>query len=86
MGACVKLMNPAVLAGGYERPHLFGRHDRLVIDSQSFRVERKVKDSHVLQPVTGDLIAEDFFVVKTDKEINRLIRSKRVRIDEGYYS
>ncbi|TGV76357.1 hypothetical protein EN801_037925, partial [Mesorhizobium sp. M00.F.Ca.ET.158.01.1.1] len=40
----------------------------------------------MLQPVTGDLIAEDFFVVKTDKEINGLIRSKRIRIDEGHYS
>ncbi|MFB9980185.1 Mu transposase C-terminal domain-containing protein [Mesorhizobium kowhaii] len=78
-------MNPA-LARSHERCHLFGRHDRLVIDGQSFRVERKVRDSHVLQPVTGELIAEDFFVVKTDKEINGLIRSKRMRIDEGYYS
>lgn len=86
MEGYVKLMIPAALAGGHERSHLFGRHDRLVIDGQSFRVERKVKESHVLQPVTGDLIAEDFFVVKTDKEINGLIRSKRIRIDEGYYS
>ncbi|AZO23551.1 hypothetical protein EJ070_24660 [Mesorhizobium sp. M1E.F.Ca.ET.045.02.1.1] len=81
----MKVLNPAS-ATRAERAHLFGRHDRLLIDGQSFRVERKVKDTHVLQPVTGDLIAEDYFVVKSDNEINALIRSKRIRIDEGYYS
>ncbi|MGB3643573.1 MAG: Mu transposase C-terminal domain-containing protein [Mesorhizobium sp.] len=78
-------MNPALISRA-ERAYIFGRHDRLVIDGQSYRVERKVRDSHVLQPVTGDLIAEDIFVVKTDSEINSLLRSKRIRIDEGYYS
>jgi hypothetical protein len=78
-------VNPALLARA-ERAYLFGRHDRLVIDGQSFRVERKVRDSHVLQPVTGDLIAEDFFIVKADSEISSLMRSKRLRIVEGYYS
>ena len=69
-----------------ERRHLFGRHDRIVIDGQSFRVDRKVKDTHVLQPVSGDLIAEDYYVTRTDTEINSLMRSKRIRIDEAYYS
>lgn len=78
-------MNPG-LVRSRERSHVFGRHDRLVIDGQSFRVDRKVKDTHVLQPVSGDLIAEDYFVPKTDGEINKLLRSKRIRIDEGYYS
>ncbi|THF58149.1 Mu transposase C-terminal domain-containing protein [Ollibium composti] len=81
----MKLVNPALIARA-ERAYLFGRHDRLVIDGQSYRVERKVRDSHVLQPVTGDLIAEDLFIVKTDSEISSLMRSKRIRIDEGYYS
>jgi putative transposase len=81
----VKLMNPTVTARR-ERTHKFGRHDRLVIDGQSFRVIGKVKDTHKLQPVTGDLIAENYFDNKTDGEINALIRAKRIRIDEGYYS
>ncbi|WP_296745741.1 hypothetical protein [Mesorhizobium sp.] len=81
----MKVMIP-LSAKAAERAHLFGRHDRLLIDGQSFRVEKKVKDTHVLQPVTGDLIMEDYFVAKTDKEINALLRSDRVRIDEGYYS
>lgn len=69
-----------------ERRHLFGRHDRLVIDGQSFRVDRKVRDTHVLQPIAGDVIAEDYYVTKTDRDINSLLRSNRLRIDEAYYS
>jgi hypothetical protein len=78
-------LNPG-LAASRERAHRFGRHDRLVIDGRSFRVVRKVKDAHVLQPVTGDLIAEDYSITKTDREINALFRAKRIRVDEGYYS
>ncbi|MBS3652081.1 DDE-type integrase/transposase/recombinase [Pseudaminobacter sp. 19-2017] len=85
MARGVKPIDPAGVVRR-ERSHKFGRHDRLVIDGQSFRADRKVKDTHVLQPVTGDLIAEDYFITKTDGEINALIGAKRMRIDEGYYS
>ncbi|MEI4480610.1 MULTISPECIES: hypothetical protein [unclassified Phyllobacterium] len=68
-----------------ERAHLFGRHDRLVIDGQCYRVDGKVKDVHYLQLVNDNLI-EDFFVTKTDKQINDLMYKDRLRIDEGYFS
>lgn len=38
------------------------------------------------QPISGDLVAEDHYMSKTDKDINALLRSKRLRIDEGRYS
>lgn len=38
------------------------------------------------QPISGDLVAEDYYMSKTDKDINALLRSKRLRIDEGRYS
>ncbi|WP_271898499.1 Mu transposase C-terminal domain-containing protein [Candidatus Phyllobacterium onerii] len=68
-----------------ERAHLFGRHDRLVIDGQCYRVDDKVKGVHYLQLINDNLI-EDFFVTKTDREINDLISKNRLRIDEGYFS
>lgn len=68
-----------------ERAHLFGRHDRLVIDGQCYRVDDKVKGVHYLQLINDNLI-EDFFVTKTDREINDLIYKDRLRIDEGYFS
>ncbi|WP_246252482.1 Mu transposase C-terminal domain-containing protein [Allomesorhizobium camelthorni] len=68
-----------------ERKHVFGRHDRLVIDGQSYRVAHKEKGTHFLQLVNGDLI-EDHFVPKTDRQIDELRRSGRLRHEEGYFS
>lgn len=73
------------MGNAYERAHLFGRHDRLMIDGRSYRVEKKLKGTHFLQPCNDDFI-EDHFVPKTDKQINTLIRANRLRIDEGYFS
>ncbi len=67
------------------RAYLFGRHDRLVIDGQCYRVDEKVKGVHYLQLINDNLV-EDFFVTKKDKEITDLIRKNRLRIDEGYFS
>ncbi|TIS87698.1 hypothetical protein [Mesorhizobium sp.] len=81
----MKPLDPA-LAQGREPSYLFGRHDRLQIDGESYRVERKVRDTHVLQRVIGDLIVEDFYVTKTDAEIRALLKKRRARHQENYYT
>lgn len=68
-----------------ERSNRFGRHDRLRIDGQSFRVVNKDCGNFLLQQVSEDIL-EDRFIVKSDKDINRLMRDGRMAYDEGYYS
>ena len=67
------------------RSHQFGRHDRLTIDGATYRVVTKKRNGHLLQLVIGDVV-QDHFVVKTDAEINRLIRKRRFAVAEGFYS
>lgn len=81
----MKQFDPAS-ARGREPSYTFGRHDRLQIDGESFRVERKVKDTHILQRVIDGVFAEDSYVSKTDAEIRSLLKTRRARHQENYYT
>ncbi len=85
MGAILKQLDPA-FARGREPRYVFGRHDRLQIDGESYRVARKVKDTHILQRVIDDVFIEDSYVSKTDAEIRYLLRRHRARHQENYYT
>jgi len=82
----MSLIERAGAKGRRERKNYFGRHDRLVIDGQSFCVDGKHKDTHFLRQVTDGLIVEDRCIEKTDQEINALEAANRFRHDEGFYS
>lgn len=67
------------------RSHLFGRHDRIVIDGQCYREVQKDGSAHLLQLVVDGLLA-DHHVTKTDIELDVLEDRKRLRVDDAFYS
>lgn len=68
-----------------ERSNRFGSHDRLTMDGQTYRVVRKERDYFLLQLVTDNLL-QDYYVTKSDAEINSLVRNGRLTYERDYYS
>lgn len=68
-----------------ERSNRFGRHDRLLIEGQAYRVVGKTRRTFVLQLVTDNFIT-DHFTSKTDAEINALFRNGRLKYDRDHFS
>lgn len=68
-----------------ERSNRFGRHDRLTLDGQTYRVFQKERDRFTLQLVSDSLL-QDYFITKSDAEINALRRTGRLKYERDFYS
>jgi hypothetical protein len=68
-----------------ERSNRFGRHDRLTLDGQTYRVLRKERDTFSLQLVTDNLL-QDYYVTKSHTEINTLRSTGRLKYERDFYS
>jgi len=63
----------------------FGRHDRIRIDAETFVPIDRRQGRHLLRAVVGDVL-QDRYVTKTDEDFTALFRSRRIRVDESWFS